>query len=330
MIDATSAGTAAGLIASGAMSAVVACRRTKVLDVTVTEADGSTSTDLALVDVALIDGQHTGSRAVVRAESIRAVVAAMAAPASTGLSSIAGRLHPLHRYEPGAVVVRLGSQRSPRSCPDHARPLRHAHGHLRRARWRRRSGATRRPWCARLRRRARPRARQRCDGHGDGPLATARCSSRYQTCSCVPRSAVSSTLRRQTMALDVPMPKLGLTMEEATIIEWLVADGAHVDSDQPIMLIETDKTETEVGAPGGGRLHQIGDARPDVRLRRARRADPRRRRIVALRLLLLSPLRRRSHPSSPPLRQHRLRRYRPRADACWRRPTHAGSPPSGA
>ena len=53
----------------------------------------------------------------------------------------------------------------------------------------------------------------------------------------MPRSAASSTLRRQTMALDVPMPKLGLTMEEATIIEWLVADGAHVDSDQPIMLI---------------------------------------------------------------------------------------------
>jgi pyruvate dehydrogenase E2 component (dihydrolipoyllysine-residue acetyltransferase) len=60
------------------------------------------------------------------------------------------------------------------------------------------------------------------------------------------------------MALDVPMPKLGLTMEEATIIEWLVADGASVDNDQPIMLIETDKTETEVGSPGNGRLHQIG------------------------------------------------------------------------
>ena len=60
------------------------------------------------------------------------------------------------------------------------------------------------------------------------------------------------------MAVDVPMPKLGLTMEEATIIEWLVPDGASVESDQPIMLIETDKTETEVGAPGSGRLHQIG------------------------------------------------------------------------
>jgi pyruvate dehydrogenase E2 component (dihydrolipoamide acetyltransferase) len=54
------------------------------------------------------------------------------------------------------------------------------------------------------------------------------------------------------------MPKLGLTMEEAMIIEWLVADDAFVDVDQPILRIETDKTETEVGAPGSGRLHQIG------------------------------------------------------------------------
>ncbi|HMK10136.1 MAG TPA: dihydrolipoamide acetyltransferase family protein [Acidimicrobiales bacterium] len=62
------------------------------------------------------------------------------------------------------------------------------------------------------------------------------------------------------MPSDVPMPKLGLTMEEATIIEWLVADGAPVEADTPIVLIETDKTETEVGSPGAGRLHQI--ARP--------------------------------------------------------------------
>ncbi len=60
------------------------------------------------------------------------------------------------------------------------------------------------------------------------------------------------------MATDVPMPKLGLTMEEAMIIEWLVAEGEPVDADAPIALIETDKTETEVASPGAGRLHQIG------------------------------------------------------------------------
>jgi len=60
------------------------------------------------------------------------------------------------------------------------------------------------------------------------------------------------------MAIEIPMPKLGLTMEEALIIQWLVDDDATVEADQPILLIETDKTETEVVAPGSGRLHQIG------------------------------------------------------------------------
>lgn len=62
------------------------------------------------------------------------------------------------------------------------------------------------------------------------------------------------------MATNVPMPKLGLTMEEARIIEWLVPNGQAVDADEPILLIETDKTETEVGSPGSGVLHQLGQA----------------------------------------------------------------------
>jgi pyruvate dehydrogenase E2 component (dihydrolipoamide acetyltransferase) len=60
------------------------------------------------------------------------------------------------------------------------------------------------------------------------------------------------------MAIDIPMPKLGLTMEEATIIEWRVADGDVIEADSVIMLIETDKTETEVGSVGAGRIHIIG------------------------------------------------------------------------
>ncbi len=60
------------------------------------------------------------------------------------------------------------------------------------------------------------------------------------------------------MATEVPMPKFGLTMEEAMIIDWLVAEGDVVEVDQPILLIETDKTETEVGSPGAGQIHRLG------------------------------------------------------------------------
>jgi pyruvate dehydrogenase E2 component (dihydrolipoyllysine-residue acetyltransferase) len=56
------------------------------------------------------------------------------------------------------------------------------------------------------------------------------------------------------------MPKLGLTMEEATIIEWLVADGADVAEGAAVIRIETDKTETDVEIGAGGVLRHVGVA----------------------------------------------------------------------
>ncbi len=60
------------------------------------------------------------------------------------------------------------------------------------------------------------------------------------------------------MAIEFLMPKLGLTMEEGTITEWLVADGDEVAAGDPILRIETDKTETDVEAAGTGRVHAVG------------------------------------------------------------------------
>jgi len=107
-IDGSSAGTAAGLVASGQVPLADATSPAKRLVVTVVRADGSTDTDIALVDVAAIASTQTGSRAVLRAGSIVGVVAAIAHPTSTGLSAIAGRLQPIGRDEPGAVHVVLG------------------------------------------------------------------------------------------------------------------------------------------------------------------------------------------------------------------------------
>lgn len=60
------------------------------------------------------------------------------------------------------------------------------------------------------------------------------------------------------MAVEFRMPKLGLTMEEGTIVEWLVPDDAEVAAGTPVVRIETDKVETEVESSGDGRLHHIG------------------------------------------------------------------------
>jgi hypothetical protein len=107
-VDGTSAGTAAGFVAGGAVPVESVARRSKLLTIDVVAPGAEPVREVALVDVALVDTMFAAARAVVRAAAIRVVVAAIATPVSTGLSSIAGRVHPLGRDDPGAVCVRLG------------------------------------------------------------------------------------------------------------------------------------------------------------------------------------------------------------------------------
>lgn len=60
------------------------------------------------------------------------------------------------------------------------------------------------------------------------------------------------------MAVEFQMPKLGLTMEEGLILEWLVDDGAEVAAGTPVLVVQTDKVDTEVEAPASGRLARVG------------------------------------------------------------------------
>jgi pyruvate dehydrogenase E2 component (dihydrolipoamide acetyltransferase) len=51
---------------------------------------------------------------------------------------------------------------------------------------------------------------------------------------------------------------LGLTMEEGTIISWLVESGSDVAPGTAVIEIETDKVQTEVESAVGGVLHIVG------------------------------------------------------------------------
>ena len=62
------------------------------------------------------------------------------------------------------------------------------------------------------------------------------------------------------MPEELRIPKLGMTMTEATLQQWLVPNGATVAAGQPIYAIETDKSTTEIEAQGAGTLHQLGEA----------------------------------------------------------------------
>ncbi len=56
------------------------------------------------------------------------------------------------------------------------------------------------------------------------------------------------------MATQMPMPKLGLTMEEGTIIAWRKEEGDAVKKGEILLDIQTDKVEYEVESPDNGIL----------------------------------------------------------------------------
>src|SRR5207248_2797361 len=58
-------------------------------------------------------------------------------------------------------------------------------------------------------------------------------------------------------AIDVVMPQMGVSVSEGTVTKWLKQEGEHVDADEPLLEISTDKVDTEVPSPGSGTLTQI-------------------------------------------------------------------------
>ena len=56
------------------------------------------------------------------------------------------------------------------------------------------------------------------------------------------------------MSLELIMPKLGMSMEEGTLVEWLKEKGAPVKKGETIAVISSDKIEKDIESPGDGFL----------------------------------------------------------------------------
>lgn len=56
---------------------------------------------------------------------------------------------------------------------------------------------------------------------------------------------------------NILMPRLGLTMEEGTLVRWAVAEGESFTQGQILFEVMTDKVTTEVEAPFSGKLRKI-------------------------------------------------------------------------
>jgi len=62
------------------------------------------------------------------------------------------------------------------------------------------------------------------------------------------------------VALEVLLPKLGLTMEEGTIVEWVAQSGDVVKTGDVLLRLATDKVDVDVEAEGDGRFEPVAAA----------------------------------------------------------------------
>lgn len=66
------------------------------------------------------------------------------------------------------------------------------------------------------------------------------------------------------MAREFRLPDIGEGLTEAEIVRWLVAEGEEVQSDQPIVEVETDKAVVEIPSPYAGVVISHGGAEGEV------------------------------------------------------------------
>ena len=59
------------------------------------------------------------------------------------------------------------------------------------------------------------------------------------------------------MAFSVQMPALGESVTEGTVTRWLKQEGDHVEVDEPLLEVSTDKVDTEIPSPAAGNLQRI-------------------------------------------------------------------------
>ena len=66
------------------------------------------------------------------------------------------------------------------------------------------------------------------------------------------------------MATEIRMPKLGMTMTDGKIVEWLKAEGDSVAMDEPIFIVANDKVNIDVESQAEGVLLKIVAEEGDV------------------------------------------------------------------
>jgi pyruvate/2-oxoglutarate dehydrogenase complex dihydrolipoamide acyltransferase (E2) component len=56
------------------------------------------------------------------------------------------------------------------------------------------------------------------------------------------------------VSTQILLPKLGFSMNEGNLAQWLVADGASVEEGEPLYALESEKSVEEIQSPASGTL----------------------------------------------------------------------------
>ena len=57
--------------------------------------------------------------------------------------------------------------------------------------------------------------------------------------------------------IEIIMPQMGESITEGTIVRWLKKVGDHVNKDEVLLEISTDKVDSEIPSPAAGTLVEI-------------------------------------------------------------------------
>jgi predicted polyphosphate/ATP-dependent NAD kinase len=113
LVEATIAGAAAGLIASGQVAIEEVATQHKVIQVAI---EGERE-DVALIDAVVSNERFVGARALLAPDQLRMALLTRADPAAVGMTAIGGLLAPLKASEEFGMLLQLGGDKDVVNAP---------------------------------------------------------------------------------------------------------------------------------------------------------------------------------------------------------------------
>ena len=113
LTEATTAGSAAGLVASGLIAGNTGFVQQKAIHV---EIEGERD-DLALIDALLSNERFVGARALLKPHQFKSALMTRAEPAAVGITSIGGLLHPVNNADHHGLWIEFGEGEATVSAP---------------------------------------------------------------------------------------------------------------------------------------------------------------------------------------------------------------------